>query len=61
MKKLYTIEEFDSGEEVPIELQEWVFRSSDGEMMDDNWSDYVNQYIVDWFDSTSDPIEYEVK
>lgn len=54
----YTLTQFNSGEDVPMELQEWIYHSSDGEMLDDNWSDYVEQYIVNWFNQTDDPIEY---
>jgi VanZ family protein len=57
-QKAYTLQEFEQGDEVPIELQRYIFDNSDGEMMDDNWSDYIEYELVKHFSKTDQPYVY---
>ena len=43
---------------LPTDLQEYIFNNSDGEMLDDNWNEYIEYTLNSWFDSTDEPYVY---
>lgn len=57
----YTAEQFANGEDYPYHLQETIYKLSDGEMGDDNWSDYVDHYVVQHFNNSDEPIFYLIE
>lgn len=57
----YTAEQFANGEKYPYHLQETIYKLSDGEMSDDNWSDYVDHYVVQHFNNSNEPLFYLIE
>ena len=48
--KQYTREQWDNAESLPEELVYDIFKNSDGEMLDDNWSEYIENKLVRYFE-----------